>query len=375
MTGAPGQQAPARPPTVSVIMIFWNAERYLEAAIDSVFRQTLIDWELVLVDDGSSDASRAIAEQAVVRDPSRVRLCEHAGRRNLGTGPSRNLGLGQARGRYLCFLDADDVYEPARLQRAVACLEAHPEVGVVISHELYWRSWQPAARGWARFHRQPDEVVGPSAPLERPIPPPLLFASTLATPGAAMPGICSVTFRSADAERLAMIPECFVSQYEDQALIARLLLERTALVIADCLSRYRQHGESLTHRALLRGEYRPRQPHVARSQYLDWLRGYLRERGIDEPLLTRAIDAELAIAAAADSSRRWPARPLPLRRVALTVANLLLPRAAADALVRAYLRRQRGRADRRAARIAAEMAARRPATPHQAGSSCAGGTR
>jgi hypothetical protein len=61
--------------------------------------------------------------------------------------------------------------------------------------------------------------------------------------------------------------------------------------------------------------------------------------------------------------------------VALTVANLLLPRAAADALVRAYLRRQRGRADRRAARIAAEMAARRPATPDQAGSSCAGGTR
>lgn len=339
-------------PTVSVIMIFLDAARYMEAAIDSVFMQTLEDWELILVDDGSRDGSRDIAERYAAADPDRVSVHEHPGRHNLGTGPSRNLGLRAARGRYLCFLDADDVFEPARLERPVAWLDDHPALGVVITAELYWRSWQPQVQGTARWRRLPDEVVRPSAPLSRPIPPPALIAATLATPGAAMPGICSITFRQTDTASIAVIPEAFVSQYEDQALITRLLLERIAVVLPECLSRYRQHPDSLTQRAEARGEYRPGRPHEARSLFLRWLRDYLAERGIDEPVLTEAVDDELARAA------RNPVRPNEqqgrrgLRRFVLVCANLLLPQALVDAWIGAYLARVRARVDRRAANVA-----------------------
>jgi glycosyltransferase involved in cell wall biosynthesis len=64
-------------PLVSVIIIFWNAERFIAEAIESVFAQTYRAWELLLVDDGSSDGSMAIARRYAERDPQRVRYLEH----------------------------------------------------------------------------------------------------------------------------------------------------------------------------------------------------------------------------------------------------------------------------------------------------------
>src|SRR5215213_8596780 len=97
----------SQPPRVSVIMIFLNTERFIEEAIESVFAQTYDDWELVLVDDGSTDASTAIARRYAAQHPHKVRYLEHAVHQNLGMSASRNLGIREAHGEFIAFLDAD----------------------------------------------------------------------------------------------------------------------------------------------------------------------------------------------------------------------------------------------------------------------------
>ena len=341
-------------PVVSVVIIFLNARKYIADAIESVRSQSIAGWEIVLVDDGSTDGSREVALSCAASDPERIRVLEHAGRQNLGTGPSRNLGMQMARGRYLTFLDADDIYEPKRLERTVQLLDADPKLGLVISRELYWHSWQPPAAGIAGLARMPDEIVGPSARFDEVIPPPVLIASTLATRGAPMPAVCSITFRRQSILELGGVPEHFISQYEDQALIVKLLLNCSAMVVSDCLARYRQHAESLTHKAMESGEYRPGRPHPEREQFIRWVMEYARGLGIDEPVLFDALAEELEqprrhVALALDSVRRR------LRRMALLAANALLPQSVVDKLIRWHFARQRVHAARQAARHAAAI--------------------
>src|SRR5215470_3934185 len=103
-------------PVVSVVTIFLNAERFIEGALESVFAQTYESWELLLVDDGSTDGSTAIARRFADRNPERVRYIEHAGHVNRGMSASRNAGACAARGIYVAFLDADDVWLSHKLE-------------------------------------------------------------------------------------------------------------------------------------------------------------------------------------------------------------------------------------------------------------------
>src|SRR5919109_771721 len=118
-------------PEVSVVVIFKDAEDFLAEAIESVCAQTFPAWELLLVDDGSTDASTAIARGHAEQDSGRVRYFEHPGHVNLGMSATRNLGVSRARGELVTFLDADDVLVPTALEEAVAILRAHPRVGMV----------------------------------------------------------------------------------------------------------------------------------------------------------------------------------------------------------------------------------------------------
>lgn len=339
---------------VSVIMVFLNAGRYIADAIDSVIGQTIPDWELVLVDDGSTDDSRAIAESHASRDPARIRIYSHPGGVNLGIASSRNLGFRQARGKYIAFLDADDLYYPERLERCVRLLDEQPGLGVVINRELYWRRW-----GEQRDRRLlPDEVVGPSAEYGRLIPPPRLIASTLATPGASMPAVCSLTFRRDTIRELGGIPEQFNGLYEDQVLIAKLLLACSAIVIPDCLAIYRQHPESLTHLARREGTYRPGLQCDARQSYITWLAQYLRSQGINEPHLESVIEAEQAplpggaLAYRVRLARKW------LVQLALRTVGIVLPRSVADWLITTYWAKKRARVAQRATLTAREVETR-----------------
>jgi glycosyltransferase involved in cell wall biosynthesis len=114
-------------PRVSVIMPAYNRAEVIGASIESVLAQQFKDFELIVVDDGSSDRTVEVARG--YEDP-RVRVVELG--RNRGSNAARNEGIRQARAPLLAFLDSDDLYLPAKLRRIVAEFEARPELDVLV---------------------------------------------------------------------------------------------------------------------------------------------------------------------------------------------------------------------------------------------------
>ena len=109
-------------PIVSIILCSYNRKHLVRRAIASVFAQTLVDWELVIVDDGSTDGSERFLRAAARRDP-RIVFRRHA---NRGLALSRNAGVAAASGKYITFLDSDDELKPVHLEKRVHYLESHP---------------------------------------------------------------------------------------------------------------------------------------------------------------------------------------------------------------------------------------------------------
>lgn len=108
----------------------FNQARFIVAAVESVLNQTLSAWELVVVDDGSTDGT--FEKVAAFRDP-RIRLVRQE---NRGVCDARNRALGQSRSEYVAFLDADDVFDPRKLEIQTAYLDARPHVGISYSSRL-----------------------------------------------------------------------------------------------------------------------------------------------------------------------------------------------------------------------------------------------
>src|SRR5262249_10732973 len=113
-------------PLISIVVIFFNEEKFLPEALDSIFAQPYDNWELLLVDDGSTDTSTGIARNCADQNPQRVRYLKHEDRRNRGASASRNLGFSQAQGEYIAMLDADDVWLPHKLKQQVDIMAAQP---------------------------------------------------------------------------------------------------------------------------------------------------------------------------------------------------------------------------------------------------------
>jgi hypothetical protein len=122
-------------PAVSVLMTAYKRARYIGAAIESVLAQTFTDFELLVVDDASSDGAAAIARDYARRD-SRVRV--HANDRNRGDYGNRNHAASLARGRFLKYHDSDDVMYPHCLATVVPLLDAEPRAGFALSAGGYW---------------------------------------------------------------------------------------------------------------------------------------------------------------------------------------------------------------------------------------------
>ena len=118
----------ARNPLVSVVMPVYNGEPFLAIAIESILTQTFSDFELIIVDDGSQDASGEIIRDFAQRD-DRIRFFQHE--RNMGESVARNRGIAASRGAFIAGMDADDISLPERLQMQADFLQSHPDIGGV----------------------------------------------------------------------------------------------------------------------------------------------------------------------------------------------------------------------------------------------------
>ncbi len=110
------------PPPISVVIPVYNAARYLQSALDSIFAQTHRDFELITVDDGSTDTSLQILQANAARDP-RLQIIS---RPNTGIVGALNDGIAAARGEFIARMDADDLAHPERLELQLTHLRAHP---------------------------------------------------------------------------------------------------------------------------------------------------------------------------------------------------------------------------------------------------------
>jgi glycosyltransferase involved in cell wall biosynthesis len=273
-------------PRVSVLMIFLDAESFIEEAINSVCAQTYESWELLLIDDGSTDGSAEVAREYAAAHPARIRYLTHPGRTNRGMSASRNLGLSHARGDLIALLDADDRYLPNKLAEQVALLDSMPEVAMLYGRTRYWFSWPGSGddRPDSLTETAPrfNTVVRPPEPLEWYLRHEIYFPCT-----------CSVLIRREALDAVGGFEDAFRGTYEDMAFYSKLFLRYPVYISDRCWDLYRQHPASCWAVATQVGEYREGWAGPARLRFLRWLNNHIKQAEVRAPTIRRILRRKL----------------------------------------------------------------------------------
>ncbi len=266
-------------PRVSVIMPVYNGEAFLDEAIDSVLAQSVDDLQVLLCDDGSTDRSVAIAHRWASRYPDTVATLQHPGHANRGAAPTRNLGLRAARGDYVAFIDADDVWRPGKLVEQMAIMHEHPELGMVCGTVCYWGSWSGG-----------EDVLVPTGHVQnRVVRPPETSLRMYPLGSAAAPCPSDLLMRRDAVEAIGGFEDQFTGArqlYEDQAFLSKLYLARPVYFSDSVWLDYRQHRDSCVAWVTRDGRYEE-----VREYFLTWFEDYLRQLPEPPP---RAVEAALA---------------------------------------------------------------------------------
>jgi glycosyltransferase involved in cell wall biosynthesis len=269
-------------PLVSCIIIFLNEEKYLGEAIQSVLAQSYDNWELLLVDDGSSDGSAEIAAKYAAQHPNRVRYLTHENRANRGMSASRNLGLKNALGSLVAFLDGDDAWFPDKLQQQVALFTRYSEAVTVSGATLYWHSWEEGSARADRTVLVGQTPGGDDVSLEQDqLYPPGALMKELYPLGRGMtPSSSGMMIRRDVALAVGGFEDSFRGLFEDQVFLAKMSFAGPAYVSRAVFDRYRQHSESCSNTTRDSGE-RQR----LRRDYLAWLESYLKLIDCRDPVI------------------------------------------------------------------------------------------
>jgi|CXWL01.1.fsa_nt_gi glycosyltransferase involved in cell wall biosynthesis len=234
-------------PLVSVVIPAFNSARTLEESVASVLSQTVNDLEVLIVDDGSLDDTLKLAQAIERRVPATVRVLRHAGGANRGVAASRNLALDHARGEYIAFLDADDLWLPTKLERQLeAFAGASPQVGLVCCdvwniHAEPGTDWETAERWRPLSNSNFKGADGTSAELML-FHPKTAFYNWIASP---TPLVRAKYFR--DGLRFIGPPR-LQTQFEDYLLWLMLSLRCEFLAIPEPLAYYRVHDSQFVSR-------------------------------------------------------------------------------------------------------------------------------
>jgi glycosyltransferase involved in cell wall biosynthesis len=257
------------------VICFLDAARYLEETLESVAAQSMPDYEVLLVDDGSTDASTEIARSWCDRDP-RFRYIEHEAHANLGLSASRNAGIASAQADLIALLDADDVWMPEKLEQQMAILQSDHESAMVCGAVLYWRSWN----GGTDEVRQTGDRPGPRNPGEASL-------SFYPIGPAHAPCPSDLMIRRDAIEQIGGFESEFkgdLAMYEDQAFLAKLYLTSRIHVSGRVWLRYRIHEGSIVAMVSRAGNARR-----VRAYFLAWLTRYLDTRGIEARALRQKV--------------------------------------------------------------------------------------
>jgi peptidoglycan/xylan/chitin deacetylase (PgdA/CDA1 family)/SAM-dependent methyltransferase len=245
-------------PRVSVIIPMYNAEQTIRETLHSVSRQSYESYEVVIVDDGSSDRSALLAESLTRMASDRIRVLAHADHGNHGLAMTRNLGMEHARGEFIVFLDSDDTIHPEKLAHDVEILDAHLAAAAVVGRALWW--WDGAGERDAFM----EAIIEPH---DRVVEPPTFFNETFALgAGGAPPCVHSWMIRKSALAAIEPFDPDMMT-YEDQKFLAELSMRFPIYVASACLCEYRRKERSLWADAVSSGS-----DPIARQRFEDWMR-------------------------------------------------------------------------------------------------------
>ena len=221
-------------PRVTVVMPAYNAADFIDQAINSIREQTLAEWEMIVVDDGSTDDTRNIAERHAAND-SRIRVLHQV---NAGQAAANNRAIPLARAEYVARMDADDVSLPARLRNQAAFLDQNPIIAVVGSGmDLI----DDAGRGYGKmsFQLTPDEVRRELLDRKQAclFNPTVMFRRTVwLEVGGERPSFMSahdndLWLRIAEQHPVAISPDCYVRYRVHRANISVTAIESQGLCL------------------------------------------------------------------------------------------------------------------------------------------------
>ncbi|HYG03224.1 MAG TPA: glycosyltransferase family 2 protein [Chryseosolibacter sp.] len=265
-------------PLISVVLCFYNEEKFLAESVQSVFGQDYENWELLLVDDGSSDKSTMMALSFADEFPEKVFYLDHAGHANRGLSASRNLGIANAQGSVVAFIDADDVWLPQKLSYQLGIFRKFPNVAVILEASEYWRSW---------VNPDQHDIVIPVGAREGVYFPPELMLTLYPLAKGAAPCPSGIMIKKSSLKR-SYFEESFrgmYQMYEDQAFLCKVYLNETVFVSGESHNRYRQRPSSLVSSVHHDGNY-----HNVRRYYLDWFSDYLSTVPVQHKNVRRLLD-------------------------------------------------------------------------------------
>jgi glycosyltransferase involved in cell wall biosynthesis len=269
-------------PLVSIIIPFVNDEKFFKEAIESVLTQTYDNWELLLVDDGSTDSSTQTALSYAKQYPERIYYLQHEGHQNKGIPASRNLGIRNARGDYISFLDSDDLWLPHKLDRQIAILGLQPRASMVYGSSQYWYSWTGNPEDKEHDY-VPDLGVQEDTLFE---PPDLLLLLHPLGYGSSPPP-SDLLLRRELVERIGGFEEDFRGDfqfYSDMPFLAKVYINAGVFVSSECWDRYRIRPDSSFSVSTKQGHY-----HAARQFFLNWLETYLSKKGVNNAEVWAAL--------------------------------------------------------------------------------------
>ena len=267
-------------PLVSCIIIFFNAQAFIQEAIESILVQTYGFWEILLVDDGSTDGSTQIAKQYAATKPQRILYLNHPNHQNQGMSASRNLGIAQSKGEYIAFLDSDDRWIATKLAEQVSIMMANPEAAMVYGKSRYWYSWRGdgmKADYFSKLGAQSDTLVYP----------PHLLTQFLRSNGG--PSLGSTLVRRSIFSTIGKFEIAFRGMCEDQVFFAKIFLNAPIFIASQYWHDYRQHPNSCTVQSLRQ----PAEDFSSWGKYLLWLETYMKTMNVEDSEAWTIVQSEL----------------------------------------------------------------------------------
>lgn len=207
---------------VSIIMPTYKCGRFIAESIRSVQNQTYHNWELIIVDDCSEDGTIGIV-QDIQKEDNRIHVFSNA--QNSGAAVSRNVALKEARGRWIAFLDSDDLWEPTKLEKQIKFMEDN---GYAFSYHEY-----------KEIDEQDHELGVYVSGIEH--------VSRFDMFACCWPGCLSVMY---DAEKIGLIQIKDIKKNNDTAMWLKVIRKSDCYLLKECLGKYRRRANSITPKPL-----------------------------------------------------------------------------------------------------------------------------